>query len=205
MLVISHRVKLWDLLGNFEPGPLEAEDGAAVERGRDLQHGVVVVEAATDVRHRHPLLHHRHPRVHVVPVEDLRGDPVTDLTRKRKLFKLILWSVHLSRQETPTSLKCLVVFMMYGVRSFLSFFIQPWPKNSLQKNKNISVIKISGTWWWTHRRSRLSSLDLRDSLVRDDFEDQVVQHRELLSYLQSWVVLKWFGLTLFHCLNTKIH
>lgn len=31
-----------------------------------------------------------------------------------------------------TSLKCLVVFMINGVRSFFSTFIQPWPKNSLQ-------------------------------------------------------------------------
>lgn len=37
-----------------------------------------------------------------------------------------------------TSLKCLVVLMMYGVFSFLSFFIQPWPKNSLKyKDPNL--------------------------------------------------------------------
>lgn len=32
----------------------------------------------------------------------------------------------------PTSLKCFVFFMMYGVLSFFSSFIQPCPKNSLQ-------------------------------------------------------------------------
>lgn len=37
-----------------------------------------------------------------------------------------------------------------------------------------------------------------DSLVRDDLEDQVVQQRELLSYLQGRVVLERLGLTVFH-------
>lgn len=67
------------LLGHFEPSLLEAEDGAAVERRRDLQDGVVVVEAAADVGNRHPLLDDCHPHVDVVPLEDLCGDPVTDL------------------------------------------------------------------------------------------------------------------------------
>lgn len=71
----------WYLLGHLEPSLLEAEDGAAVERRRDLQDGVVVVEAAADVGDRHPLLDHRHAHVDVIPLEDLRGDPVTDLNR----------------------------------------------------------------------------------------------------------------------------
>ena len=78
------------LLGDFEPGLLEAEDGAAVERGRDLQHGVVVVEAATDVSHRHPFLDHRHSHVDVVPVQDLRGNPVADLTKDERKHTVII-------------------------------------------------------------------------------------------------------------------
>lgn len=34
-----------------------------------------------------------------------------------------------------TSLKCWLVFMMYGVLSVLSTFIQPWPRNSLQRSQ----------------------------------------------------------------------
>lgn len=72
------------LLGDFQPGLLEAEDGAAIERGCDLQHGVVVVEAAADVSHRHPFLNHCHTHVDIVPVEDLCGDPVADLTKEQE-------------------------------------------------------------------------------------------------------------------------
>lgn len=70
------------LFGDFEPSLLEAEDGAAVERGRDLKHGVVVVEAPADVSHRHPFLYHCHSHVHIIPLQDLCGDPVADLTKE---------------------------------------------------------------------------------------------------------------------------
>lgn len=67
------------LLGDLEPGFLQAEDGTAVEGGGDLQHGVVVVQAAADVRHGHPLLDGAHPRVDLLVAQDLRRYQVTDL------------------------------------------------------------------------------------------------------------------------------
>lgn len=119
------------LLGDFEPCLLESEDGAAVERGRDLEQSVVVVQAAADVGHRHPLLNHRHTHVDVVTVQDLRCDPVADL----KKHNTRLYNQSVNESVSPvcvcvclclrTSLKCLVVLMMYGVLSFLPGFIQP--------------------------------------------------------------------------------
>lgn len=73
-----------DLLGDLEPGLLQAEDGAAVQGGRDLQHGVVVVETAADVGHSHPLLDDQHSGDHVVAAQDLRGDEVADLVEQRE-------------------------------------------------------------------------------------------------------------------------
>ena len=67
------------LLGDLEPGFLQAEDGTAVEGGGDLQHRIVVVQAPADVRHRHPLLDGAHPRVDLLVPEDLRRYQVTDL------------------------------------------------------------------------------------------------------------------------------
>ena len=78
-MILIELVRVADLLGDFEPGLLEAEDRAAVQGGGDLQHSVVVVETAADVGHRHPLLQHAHPQVHIVPLQDLRGDQVADL------------------------------------------------------------------------------------------------------------------------------
>lgn len=76
--------KCGHLLGHFEPGLLEPEHRAAVEGGGDLQHSVVVMETAADVRHSHPLLHHRHPCGHVVTTQDLSGNQVTDLKEARQ-------------------------------------------------------------------------------------------------------------------------
>lgn len=70
------------LLGDFEPCLLESEDGAAVERRRDLEQSVVVVQAAADVSHRHPLLNHRRAHVDIVAVQDLCRDPVADLKKQ---------------------------------------------------------------------------------------------------------------------------
>lgn len=77
---------LWSpyLLGDFEPCLLESEDWAAVERRRDLQQCVVVVQAAADVSHRHPLLNHGHAHVDIVPMQDLCRNPVADLKKKQK-------------------------------------------------------------------------------------------------------------------------
>lgn len=66
-----NRGQILYLLGHLKPGPFEAEDGAPVERGCDLQHGVVVVKASADVRHGHPFLYHCNPHVNVIPVKDL--------------------------------------------------------------------------------------------------------------------------------------
>lgn len=70
-----------------------------------------------------------------------------------------------------TSLKCFVVLMMYGVFSFLSFFIQPCPKNSLHMNgKEVS-----------HGLACAKDVQLRGhSLIGDDLKHQVVQQSELL-------------------------
>lgn len=67
------------LLGNLEPGLLEAKDGAAVEGGGDLEHSVVVVETATDVGHSHPLLYDQHSSDHVLAAQDLGGYEVAYL------------------------------------------------------------------------------------------------------------------------------
>lgn len=77
---------LWSpyLLGDFEPCLLESEDWAAVERRRDLQQCVVVVQAAADVSHRHPLLNHGHAHVDIIPMQDLCRNPVADLKNKNK-------------------------------------------------------------------------------------------------------------------------
>lgn len=94
-----------------------------------------------------------------------------------------------SCSKQHTSLKCFVVLMMYGVFSFLSFFIQPCPKNSLQgkqmRTKWIDVFvsppKTPGkeVWWY--------------SLIGNDFKHQMIQQGELLCYLQSRVVLEGVG------------
>lgn len=67
------------LLGHLEPGLLEAEHGAAVERGGDLQHGVVVVETPADVGHGHPFLYDRHPSDHILAAQDLGSNKVAYL------------------------------------------------------------------------------------------------------------------------------
>ncbi len=95
------------LLGDFEPGLLETEDGASVERGCDFQHGVVVVQAAADVSHCHPFLNHCHTYVDIIPVQDLCGYSITDLTKKRKTHMVVravllafYLTVYLSRVNT---------------------------------------------------------------------------------------------------------
>ncbi len=67
------------LFGHFEPGLLQTEDGAAIEGWGDFQHGIVVMETAADIGHRHPLLHHCYPYIHILTLQDLCSDQVTDL------------------------------------------------------------------------------------------------------------------------------
>lgn len=103
-------------------------------------------------------------------------------------------------QKTPgrearavlTSLKCLVVFMMYGVRSFFSSFIQPCPKNSLERGGDTPRTRLGGL-----RISPLLSVlgewlsaaggagTHAHSLVGDGLEDKVVQQGQLLGNLQG--------------------
>lgn len=72
------------LLGNFEPSLLEAEDRAAVEGGGDLEHGVIIVETATDVGYSHPFLYDHHSSNHVLTAQDLCGDKVAYLAEERE-------------------------------------------------------------------------------------------------------------------------
>lgn len=51
---------------------------------------------------------------------------------------------NLQRLSALTSLKCWLVFMMYGVLSDLSTFIQPWPRNSLQDHSRTHTVWSSG-------------------------------------------------------------
>lgn len=67
------------LLGDFEPRLLQPEDGAAVHGRGDLQHGVVVVQAAAYVGHGHPLLDGARPGGDVLVADDFGSNQVTDL------------------------------------------------------------------------------------------------------------------------------
>lgn len=91
------------------------------------------------------------------------------------------------RPKEPTSLKCFVVLMMYGVFSFLSFFIQPCPKNSLwgeqtgRKKETAGLFLTSNSWKWCY------------SLIWNDFKHQMVQQSELFCNLQRGVALEGLG------------
>lgn len=67
------------LLGDFEPRLLQPEDGAAVHGRGNLQHGVVVVQAAAYVGHGHPLLDGACPGSDVLVADDFGSNQVTDL------------------------------------------------------------------------------------------------------------------------------
>lgn len=99
------------LLGDLEPGFLQAEDGTAVEGGGDLQHGVVVVQAAADIRHGHPLLDGAHPRVDLLVAQDLRRYQVTDLQEDNSP------SPESQGQQPPPP----------SATSFPAFFLQDFP------------------------------------------------------------------------------
>lgn len=71
-----------NLLADFCPGLFQPVDGAAVEGRGDLQHSVVVVEAATDVGHRQPLLYGAGPGADVRVGHYLRRHQVTHLWRE---------------------------------------------------------------------------------------------------------------------------
>ena len=62
---------LLHLFADLGPGLLQTVDGAAIQRGGDLQNSVVVVEAAADVGHSDPLLDGVGPGAHVGVGHDL--------------------------------------------------------------------------------------------------------------------------------------
>lgn len=74
-------IKLLDsnLFADFCPGLLQPVDGAAVESGGDLQHSIVVVEAATDISHRKPLFYGAGPGANISVGHYLRCHQVTHL------------------------------------------------------------------------------------------------------------------------------
>lgn len=97
------------LLADFSPGLLQAVDGAAVEGRRDLQHPVVIVEAAADVGHGHPLLDGAGPGAHVGVGHDLRRHQVAHLDEEKRRER---WGGQEGQEGqdgetgTLTSLKC---------------------------------------------------------------------------------------------------
>ena len=72
------------LLGNLEPGLFETEDRAAIERRCYLKHGVVIVETATDVSHRHPFLYDCYSSDHILTAQNLCGNEVAYLAEERE-------------------------------------------------------------------------------------------------------------------------
>lgn len=79
------------LFADFSPCLLQTVDGAAIERRRDLQHSVVVVQTATDVRHGDPLLDGARSRANISVAHNLGCHKVTHLQRKWKGFKAPSW------------------------------------------------------------------------------------------------------------------
>lgn len=71
-----------NLFADFGPGLLQSVDGAAVESRGDLQHTVVVVEAATDIGHRQPLFYGAGPGADICVGHYLRSHQVTHLWRE---------------------------------------------------------------------------------------------------------------------------
>lgn len=70
------------LFADFSPGLLQSVDGATVEGWRDLQHSVVIIEAAADVRHSDPLLYGAGPGAHVGVGHNLWGHQVAHLVKE---------------------------------------------------------------------------------------------------------------------------
>ena len=67
------------LLADFGPCLLQPVDGASVEGGGDLQDTIVVVEAAANVSHSHPLLYGAGSGAYICVGHDLRRHQVTHL------------------------------------------------------------------------------------------------------------------------------
>lgn len=134
------------LFADFSPSFLQTVDGAAVEGGCDLQDPVVVVETATDVCHSHPLLYGAGPGAHVRVGHNLGGNQVAHLHKKKREDKVWEdspkeeWVMWLEAGPGRTSLKCWLVFIMYGVRSILSTFIHPCPRNSLAEGAQTHMV-----------------------------------------------------------------
>ncbi len=73
-----------NLFADFRPGLLQPVDGAAIESRGDLQHSVVVIEAATNISNRQPLFDGAGPGADVSVGHYLRCHQVTHLCRERE-------------------------------------------------------------------------------------------------------------------------
>ncbi len=156
-LIIVINNSLFHLFADFGPGLLQTVDGTAIECRCDLQYSVVVVETAADVSHGNPLLYGVGPRAHISVGHYLWCHQVTHLQKKKEREHKRTCAGYLQSQKQKgaslktlkelTSLKCWLVFMMYGVLSVLSTFIQPWPRNSLreggQRHVRSCILKYS--------------------------------------------------------------
>lgn len=75
------------LFADFSPSLLQTVDGAAIERRCDLQHSIVVIQTATDVRHSDPLLYRTGSRANISMAHNLGCHQVAHLQRKWKFLK----------------------------------------------------------------------------------------------------------------------
>lgn len=143
MMILNFCMPVY-LLADFSPGLFQPVYGTAIESRCDLQHAVIVVEAATDICNCQPFLNWVGPGAHLCVGHDLRCHQITHLREREWIlaergqsnlfarFKSLIYFLCLL-----TSLKCWLVFMMYGVLSILSTFIHPWPRNSLMEATGI--------------------------------------------------------------------
>lgn len=83
---MTFQAAVWstNLFADFCPCLLQPEDGAAIERRGDLQHSVVVVEAAADIGHSQPLFDGAGPGADVGVGHYLRRHQVTHLRQEIK-------------------------------------------------------------------------------------------------------------------------
>lgn len=94
-------------------------------------------------------------------------------------------------QRTPCSKTNMLLFKNKGQRSLLNTSCQP-PWFAVASMHDSAPVFVHPC---THF--------CMNSLVRNDFENQVIEQRELLSNLQGWVVFKRFSLTFLHGLKTQ--
>ena len=67
--------------GHLFPSFPESKDGGVLESGADLEHSVEIVEAATDVGNRHPLLDDSHATLNRTPRNDFGNNQLGHLEK----------------------------------------------------------------------------------------------------------------------------